>query len=195
MNHRQKNAHTETATLAGGCFWCLEAVFAGLEGVLSVQSGYTGGNTEHPDYRAVCRGDTGHAEAVRIEFDPARIDYPTLLDVFFALHDPTTLNRQGYDIGSQYRSAIFCHDATQRHHAEAAIAGLERSGRFADPVVTAIEAAGPFWPAESEHDDYYARHPAQPYCQAIIAPKLGKLQQQFAALLKPVEPVTGRHTT
>ena len=183
------------ATLAGGCFWCLEAVFAELDGVLAVQSGYTGGEVESPGYQAVCSGSTGHAEAVRIEFDPERIDYRTLLDVFFAIHDPTTLNRQGYDIGSQYRSAIFCHDVAQRREAEAAIAELEASGSLTDPVVTAIEAAGPFWPAESEHDAYYAHHPAQPYCQAIIAPKLAKLRQHFTARLKPDSPPDGRHAT
>lgn len=185
----------ETITLGGGCFWCLEAVFAELDGVLAVHSGYTGGEVESPGYHAVCSGSTGHAEAVRIEFDPERIDYRTLLDVFFAIHDPTTLNRQGYDIGSQYRSAIFCHDAIQRRDAEAAIAELEASGSLADPVVTVVEAAGPFWPAESEHDGYYARHPTQPYCQAIIAPKLAKLRQHFTARLKPGNPDGGRHAT
>ncbi|TCP09404.1 peptide-methionine (S)-S-oxide reductase [Crenobacter luteus] len=170
---------TPVATFAGGCFWCLEAAFRRLAGVRRVVSGYTGGHLPDPDYRAVCGGDTGHAEAVRIEYDPATIDYPTLLEVFFALHDPTTLNRQGHDVGTQYRSAIYFHDDAQRDTARAAIAALDASGRFADPVVTELAPASTFYPAEDEHQGYFDAHPYAPYCQAVITPKLRKLLGDF----------------
>lgn len=175
---------TETATLAGGCFWCTEAVFLQIDGVDSVESGYIGGATDNPGYRDVCSGDTGHAEAIRISFDPDVISYDMLLDIFFATHDPTTLNRQGNDIGTQYRSAIFPHDKGQEAAARAAIerAQAEQS----DEVVTAIEPLGPWYKAEVEHQDYWARAGTRnPYCVSVIPPKLQKLRKGFAARLKP----------
>jgi peptide-methionine (S)-S-oxide reductase len=174
---------SEVATLAGGCFWCLEAVFARLDGVVAVTSGYMGGHLQNPDYEAICRGDTGHAEVVQLRFDPARIDFETLLDVFFDIHDPTTLNRQGNDVGTQYRSAIFCHDERQAAKARAAIAVLQ--GAFAAPIVTEVVPASTFYPAEAYHQRYFERHPHQPYCQAVVAPKVQKAMRQFAALLRP----------
>lgn len=173
-----------TALLAGGCFWCLEAAFSRLRGVTAVQSGYCGGQVADPDYRAVCSGSTGHAETVRIDYDPDLIDYDTLLAVFFTIHDPTTPDRQGYDVGTQYRSTIFWLDAAQRAAAEVFVARLTADGVFAAPIVTRIEPAGPFYPAEAEHRDYYRRHSAAPYCQAVIAPKLAKLRQHFAAWIE-----------
>lgn len=172
------------ATLAGGCFWCLEAVFAALRGVSRVASGYMGGALERPTYEQVCGGATGHAEVVRIEFDPSVITFPELLEVFFAIHDPTTLNRQGNDVGSQYRSAIYWHDAAQLAEAEAAIARLTAAAAFPAAIVTEVSEAGQFWPAEDYHDDYYAKHPNQPYCQFVVAPKVAKLRAKFAARLK-----------
>lgn len=168
-------ARVEKATFAGGCFWCIEAVFERIPGVLKVTSGYTGGRGANPTYQQVCRGDTGHAEAVEIEFDPGRVTYEKLLDVFWSAHDPTTLNRQGADIGSQYRSAIFHHGDAQRETAEASRRKLEESGRHAGPVVTTIERAGVFYPAEGYHQDYYRANPRQGYCQAVIRPKLEKM--------------------
>jgi len=166
----------EVATLAGGCFWCLEAVFQRLRGVVSVESGYTGGHFENPTYRQVCTGTTGHAEAVRITFDPEVISYRDLLDVFFEIHDPTTLNRQGADVGPQYRSAIFYHSEEQRATAESVIAELQAE-RYRDrPIVTEVVAAGEFYLAEPEHQDYYRRNPEAPYCRIVIAPKLAKLR-------------------
>jgi len=166
----------EVATLAGGCFWCLEAVFQRLRGVVSVESGYTGGHVENPTYRQVCTGTTGHAEAVRITFDPEVISYRDLLDVFFEIHDPTTLNRQGADVGPQYRSAIFYHSEEQRATAESVIAELQAE-RYRDrPIVTEVVAAGEFYLAEPEHQDYYRRNPEAPYCRIVIAPKLAKLR-------------------
>ena len=172
------------ATLAGGCFWCLEAVFGQLRGVVSVRSGYCGGQTPHPSYDDVCTGKTGHAEAVEIGFDPAQIAYRDLLDVFFAIHDPTTPNRQGNDVGTQYRSAIFTHSADQAILAREAIAVLESSGAFATPIVTEILPAATFHPAEEHHRNYFAEHPFQPYCRAVIAPKLAKLREKFSGSLK-----------
>ncbi len=174
-----------TATLAGGCFWCLEAAFVLLEGVRGVTSGYMGGDLRDPSYEAVCTGTSGHAEVVRIEFDLAVVDYATLLEVFFAVHDPTTLNRQGNDVGTQYRSAIFWHDAAQQTTAKAVIAGLEAENTFGRPIVTELAPATTFWPAEAVHEDYFRRHPGQPYCRYVIAPKLDKLRTRFAARLKP----------
>ncbi|RXZ42638.1 peptide-methionine (S)-S-oxide reductase MsrA [Crenobacter cavernae] len=171
---------SEFATLAGGCFWCLEAAFRRLAGVHSVVSGYTGGHVDKPSYRQVCGGDTGHAEAVRIEYDPAMIDYPTLLEVFFALHDPTTLDRQGHDVGSQYRSAIYYHDEAQRQAAQAAIDAIDAEKRFAGPVVTELTPATEFFPAEVEHQGYFDAHGYAPYCQAVIVPKIRKLDEHFA---------------
>jgi peptide-methionine (S)-S-oxide reductase len=176
---------TEIATLGGGCFWCIEAALKQLDGVLAVTSGYCGGAVEQPTYRQVCEGDSGHAEVVRIEFDPAIIDYRTLLTAFFAIHDPTTLNRQGHDIGSQYRSAIFFHTPAQEATARALIAALDAERLWPGPIVTAVLPAPTFWPAEEYHQDYFARNPGQGYCQAVVAPKVAKLRKQFTARLKP----------
>lgn len=175
---------TETATLGGGCFWCLEAALVELAGVHSVVSGYAGGNVDVPDYRAVCTGRTGHAEVVRILFDPQIISYRFLLDAFFAIHDPTTLDRQGNDVGSQYRSVIFTHTSTQEDIARHLIAELNAAEIWEDPIVTAVSPAPTFWPAEDEHQDYFSRNPFQPYCQAVVAPKIAKLRRAFVTRLK-----------
>lgn len=173
----------EVAVLAGGCFWCTEAVFLQLAGVAGVESGYTGGTMPDPDYESVCTGRTGHAEAIRIRFDPDVIGYGDLLDVFFAIHDPTTLNRQGNDVGTQYRSAIFPQDAAQEAEAHAAIARAQAD--HAAPVVTTIEAAARWYPAETYHQDYWNRvGDRNPYCMAVIPPKLRKLQAKFAGRLR-----------
>lgn len=177
-------AQQAVATLAGGCFWCLEAAFAELEGIEDIVPGYIGGALAHPDYKNVCTGTTGHAEAVQIIHNPDVIGFVDLLDVFFAIHDPTTLNRQGHDIGPQYRSVVFCHDPMQREAAESIIRRLDESGLFDAPIVTSVEMAGIFWPAEDYHHNYYARHSGQPYCQAVITPKLLKLRQKFSHRLK-----------
>jgi peptide-methionine (S)-S-oxide reductase len=171
------------ATFAGGCFWCLEAVFERLRGVERVVSGYTGGHVAEPDYYAVCSGLTGHAEAVQVRFDPAVISYRDLLEIFFAFHDPTTLNHQGPDIGTQYRSAIFTHSAEQEETARQVIADLTRAGTFGRPIVTQVVPAGAFWAAEASHQQYYQRNAAQPYCQAMIAPKVAKLREKYATRL------------
>lgn len=175
---------TEVATLAGGCFWCLEAVYDRLEGVQSVESGYMGGHVPEPTYQRVCDGDTGHAEVVQITFDPSRISYRELLEVFFAIHDPTTLNRQGNDVGTQYRSAIFYHSPEQKVEAEALIRELEQDRAFADPIVTAVVPAERFFMAESYHQEYYENNPNQPYCQFVVAPKVAKFRKKFAQKLK-----------
>ncbi|HWP39260.1 MAG TPA: peptide-methionine (S)-S-oxide reductase MsrA [Gemmatimonadales bacterium] len=175
---------TERATLAGGCFWCLEAVFQQLKGVLTVESGYAGGQATRPTYELVCTGLTGHAEAVQITYDPAVISYRDLLDVFFTIHDPTTLNRQGADVGTQYRSAIFYHDEAQRATAEQAIADLSARGLWDDPIVTEVKPLEVFYPAEEYHRDYFRRNPNQGYCQVVIAPKLAKLRRAFLEKLK-----------
>lgn len=172
------------ATLAGGCFWCLEAVFSALDGVDRVTSGYCGGAGAAPTYEAVCSGTTGHAEAVEIEFDPRRISYAQLLEVFFFIHDPTTLNRQGADVGTQYRSAIFVHSLEQRAEALEAIALLEALPGAA-PIVTEVVDAGPFYYAEDYHQRYFENNPGQGYCAFVVAPKLAKFRSRFAALLKP----------
>lgn len=163
------------ATFGAGCFWCIEAVLEQVDGVLDVTSGYMGGTVEDPTYRQVCSGKTGHAEVVQVRFDPARISYGELLEWFFRLHDPTTLNRQGADVGTQYRSAIFTHSEEQRKAAETAKATLEREGVFGKPIVTEITPASTFYPAEEDHQDYYRRNKQAGYCQVVIAPKLGKL--------------------
>lgn len=175
---------TETATLAGGCFWCLEAVYLGVAGVQSVESGYTGGEDPSPTYERVCAGITGHAEAVRVHFDPDRVSYRQLLEVFFVIHDPTTPDRQGNDVGTQYRSAIYVHDAGQERTARELVAELGRAGAFDGPIVTEIEAAGPFHPAEDYHRDYFARNPGQGYCRVVISPKVAKFRKTFASLLR-----------
>ena len=176
----------EQAILAGGCFWCTEAVFKDLIGVGAVESGYIGGQVEAPGYRQVCAGDTGHAEAIRVTYDPARISYDDLLDIHFATHDPTQLNRQGNDVGTQYRSAIFPLSAGQE---EAARRGIERAAAaWPAPIVTAIEPPGTWWPAEDYHQDYWETEGRRnPYCLAIIPPKLQKLRKSFAARLKADE--------
>jgi peptide-methionine (S)-S-oxide reductase len=176
---------TDYATFAGGCFWCMEAVFQPLRGVERVESGYTGGRVPNPSYERVCTGATGHAEAVRITFDPAVISYRELLRLFFAFHDPTTLDRQGVDVGTQYRSAVFFHSPEQEREARAVIAGLEAAGVFEAPIVTEVTPAPEFYPAEAYHRDYYNRNPNQAYCQATIAPKVAKLRAGYAKLLRP----------
>ena len=175
----------QKATLAGGCFWCLEAVFQGLKGVDKVVSGYMGGHVGDPTYEAVCSGTTGHAEVVQVDFDPLQTSFADLLEVFFAIHDPTTLNRQGNDRGTQYRSAIYCHDEAQRQAATAMIARLSGERTWPDPIVTEVTSAGTFYPAEPYHQNYYAGHPNQPYCQFVVAPKVAKARKAFAARLKP----------
>ena len=170
------------ATLAGGCFWCLEAVFEQLEGVTQVVSGYTGGTVDNPSYKQVCTGTTGHAEAVQITFNPAAISYRELLEVFFDIHDPTTLNRQGADIGTQYRSAIYVHDAEQKAAAEQVIAEL--AGKWADPIVTEVTAADVFYRAEDYHQEYFRNNSRQPYCRAVVAPKVKKFQKLYLGKLK-----------
>jgi peptide-methionine (S)-S-oxide reductase len=174
----------QQAVLGGGCFWCLEAVFQRLQGVESVESGYAGGHGP-ADYKAVCTGETGHAEVVRITFDPAVIGFRDLLTVFFATHDPTTLNRQGADVGTQYRSVIFCRDESQRAEAEAMIAELTRDAIFAKPIVTELAGDATFHVAEDYHQDYYENNRAAGYCQVVINPKLKKLREKFADKLKP----------
>ena len=166
------------ATLGGGCFWCLEAVFEELDGVVDVESGYSGGTVAEPSYRQVCEGDTGHAEVVRLEFDPARIGYQEILEVFFAVHDPTTLNRQGNDVGSQYRSVIFFHDAEQQRIAVEVIA--QARAAWGRDVVTQLVPAAPYFRAEDYHQEYFRHNPAQGYCMAVIAPKLEKFRKTFA---------------
>ncbi len=170
---------TETATLAGGCFWCVEAVLERLKGVRRVVSGYIGGRHPNPSYEAVCTGVTGHAEAVQVTFEPDTISYHDLLEIFFAFHDPTTLNRQGADAGTQYRSAIFPHSDEQRAMAERVIAELTRAGTFDGPIVTTIEPDAPFYPAEAYHQGYYRGHGDQAYCRAVISPKLAKLRAKY----------------
>lgn len=169
----------EKATLAGGCFWCLEAVFAPLRGVERVVSGYTGGKVTNPTYREVCSGLTGHAEAVEITFRPDELGYRDLLEIFFAFHDPTTLNRQGPDVGTQYRSAIFFHSEQQASAARAVMEELTEAGVFDRPIVTELAPQAPFYPAEEYHQSYFARNPGQPYCQAVIAPKVAKLRARY----------------
>ena len=174
----------ETATLAGGCFWCVEAVFDELRGVENVESGYTGGEVERPTYNQVCGGATGHAEAVRITFDPAIVSFRELLEVFFTIHDPTTLNRQGADLGTQYRSAIFYHTTAQREVAEATIADMNAEKIWDAPIVTEVAPAGEFYVAEDYHQEYFQNNANQPYCRAIVAPKVSKFRQKFLAKLK-----------
>ncbi|MFA7665732.1 MAG: peptide-methionine (S)-S-oxide reductase MsrA [Burkholderiaceae bacterium] len=174
----------QTAILAGGCFWCTEAVFVEVRGVLAVESGYCGGHVSDPTYEAVCDGDTGHAEAVRIEFDADEIGYETLLEIFFGTHDPTTPNRQGNDIGTQYRSAIFPLDDDQRQRAEAVIARLTAEQVFDVPIVTTIEESGTWYPAESGHRRFFERNPYQGYCMAVVGPKVAKFRRTFASHLR-----------
>lgn len=176
----------QTATLAAGCFWCVEAVFQRLLGVQQVISGYTGGHLPNPSYEQICTGTTGHAEAIQIQFDPEQISFLDLLEVFWHTHDPTTLNRQGNDVGSQYRSAIFYASPEQQVQAEASRAATERSGLWPRPIVTEIVPLGIFYPAEDYHQNFYALHPQQPYCAVTIPPKLRKLEQKFGHRLRSV---------
>ena len=172
------------ATFAGGCFWCTEAVFEQIDGVKGVVSGYIGGEVPNPTYKDVCTGLTGHAEAVEIEYDPAVVSYPKLLEIFFATHDPTTRNRQGADVGTQYRSGIFYHDDEQKRIAEEVIGRLNGMRAFPRPIVTEVTRAATFYPAEAYHQDYFANNPGQGYCRAVVAPKVDKVQKVFRDLLK-----------
>lgn len=174
----------ETATLAGGCFWCLEAVYEILRGVESVQSGYTGGARPDPTYEAVCSGTTGHAEAVQVEFDPAELSYHEILEVFFTIHDPTTLNRQGADRGTQYRSAIFTHSEEQQAVAREVIAELTAQQLWDDPIVTEVTPLDVFYPAEDYHTQYFQRNPEAGYCRLVVAPKVAKARAKFVDQLK-----------
>jgi len=178
------SSHFETTTLAGGCFWCLEAVFDEVKGVESVESGYAGGHIQNPSYRAVCDGETGHAEVVQVRFDPSIVSFRDLLNVFFAIHDPTTLNRQGADVGTQYRSAIFYHTLEQKETAEALIHELNKQKIWDSPIVTEVTALDNFYAAEDYHQEYFARNPTQPYCQAVISPKVSKFRKHHLNLLK-----------
>ena len=179
-----ENKNLETATLAAGCFWCVEAVFDDLKGVEDVVSGYSGGHTENPTYREVCSETTGHAEVVQLKFDPQEISYKEILQIFFAVHDPTTLNRQGNDIGSSYRSAIFYHDDEQKRVAEEVIREITEEGIWDDPIVTEVTAFDKFYRAEDYHQEYFANNPSQPYCAAVVAPKVAKFRQKFLTRLK-----------
>jgi peptide-methionine (S)-S-oxide reductase len=174
----------ETATLAAGCFWCVEAVFDDLRGVESVESGYSGGHTINPTYQQVCSETTGHAEVVQLKFDPNVISFKEILQVFFAVHDPTTLNRQGNDIGSSYRSAIFYHSDEQRRVAEEVIKEVEAEGVYDNPIVTEVTPFDKFYIAENYHQEYFANNPNQPYCAAVVAPKVAKFRQKFVSRLK-----------
>jgi peptide-methionine (S)-S-oxide reductase len=174
----------ETATLGGGCFWCLEAVYDDLRGVESVVSGYAGGHVANPSYDAVCAGTTGHAEVVQVTFDPAEVSFREILDVFFTIHDPTTLNRQGADVGTQYRSAIFYASDEQKQAAGQAIRDLEAEEVWESPIVTEVVPLTEFYPAESYHQEYYARNPRAGYCQVVIAPKVSKFRKQYLDRLK-----------
>lgn len=178
------NPQLQQAVLAGGCFWCLEAVFDQVTGVTDVVSGYTGGHRPSPSYEQVCTGLTGHAEAVQITFDPAIITFTDLLHIFFTIHDPTTLNRQGADVGTQYRSAIFTTSPAQQAEAEAAIAELNAAGLWSDPIVTQVEPLTTFFPAEDYHQEYFVHHPGQGYCTIVIQPKVAKFRQKYQQFLK-----------
>jgi peptide-methionine (S)-S-oxide reductase len=173
----------ETATLAGGCFWCLEAVFESVRGVASVKSGYAGGHKPSPTYEEVCTGSTGHAEVVQVVFDPEVVSYNQILEIFFAIHDPTTLNRQGGDVGTQYRSAVFTHSDTQREAARRVIQELDEEGPWDDPIVTEVVPLETFFPAEAYHDTYFRNNPSQPYCRVVIDPKVQKFRKRFEDLI------------
>ena len=175
---------TEVAVVGGGCFWCLEAVYLDVEGVRAVESGYAGGSVVNPTYEQVCNGQTGHAEVVRISFDPGVISYREILDIFFGIHDPTTLNRQGADVGTQYRSVIFHLDETQRTQAQALIDELARGDIFDRPIVTQLAPLPDYYPAEAYHQRYFERNPYQGYCMAVVAPKVSKFRKQFASKLR-----------
>ena len=174
----------ETATLAAGCFWCVEAVFDDLNGVEDVVSGYSGGHVENPTYHQFCDGNTGHAEVAQIKFDPSVISFKDILRVFFSVHDPTTLNRQGNDVGTQYRSAIFYHDQQQKRDAEEVIKEITGEGIYDAPIVTEVTPFEKFWPAEDYHQEYFAHNPFQPYCRVVIAPKVKKFRDHYREMLK-----------
>jgi len=178
------NSNMETATLAAGCFWCVEAIFDDLKGVEDVVSGYSGGHTESPTYQQVCSETTGHAEVVQIRFNPAVLSYSDLLRVYFTVHDPTTLNRQGNDIGSSYRSAIFYHGENQKVTANEIIDEVTAEGLYPNPIVTEVLAFDRFWPAEDYHQEYFANNPNQPYCASVVAPKVAKFRRKFLDRLK-----------
>ena len=184
MESNNGSSRTEVATLGGGCFWCLEAVYQELRGVEKVESGYSGGDVPNPTYRAVCSGTTGHAEVVQVTFDPGVISYKDILEVYFTIHDPTTLNRQGADVGTQYRSVIYYHDDEQRRVAEAVISDLETEGIWKDPIVTEVTPIDEFYIAEDYHQDYFLNNGYQPYCQVIIAPNVAKFRKQHLERLK-----------
>jgi len=175
---------TAKATLGGGCFWCLEAVYQEVDGVTSVVSGYAGGDVPNPSYRQVCSGTTGHAEVVQLTYDPEVVSYRALLEIFFTIHNPTTKDRQGADVGPQYRSIVLYHDDEQRAVAESVIENLESDGVFSDPIVTEVEPLDTFFVAEEEHHNYYRDNPSQPYCQSVISPKVTKLRQKHADKLR-----------
>lgn len=181
---KQAGRNLQKATFGSGCFWCTEAVFQQLKGIHSVVSGYSGGATENPTYEQVCSGETGHAEVIQVEYDPAEVTFPELLEVFWQTHDPTTLNRQGNDVGTQYRSVVFYHDEQQRELAEAYKGKLDESGAFDDPIVTEIVPFTRFYPAEAYHQNYYRLNSRQPYCVAIIRPKLEKFRKVFREKLQ-----------
>ncbi len=185
-NHSRRlpDGSTETATLGGGCFWCVEAALVQLQGVTSALSGYTGGHLENPCYEDICNGGSGHVEVVQFEFDPMQIDYKTLLLAFFTAHDPTTPNRQGNDVGEQYRSVIFTHSDAQLAVARELIAELDQQHIWPDQIVTEVRPAPHFWPAETYHQDYFANNPRQPYCAAVVAPKVAKLRSSFSHMIK-----------
>ncbi len=184
MQQRDGSPGLEVATLGGGCFWCLEAVFVELKGVERVESGYAGGTVAYPTYEQVCAGITGHAEVVQVTFDPQVISFKEILEVFFTIHDPTTLNRQGADIGTQYRSAIFYHSPEQREVAQQVIAELNAAGLWKRPIVTEVTPFTEFYRAEGYHQEFYQRNPEQPYCQFVIAPKVAKFRKEHLAKLK-----------
>jgi peptide-methionine (S)-S-oxide reductase len=183
MTSNNAQSATQHATLGGGCFWCLEAVYQQVKGVLHVESGYAGGEISNPDYDSVCSGRTGHAEVVRIEYDPQLVSYKTLLEIFFAIHDPTTLNRQGHDVGSQYRSVIYFHDDEQETRARALISQLTQDKVFNQPIVTELSALPIYYKAEQYHQNYFADHPEQGYCAFVVSPKLEKFRKNFSKLL------------
>jgi len=176
--------HLEVATLGGGCFWCLEAVYDDLQGVVNVDSGYSGGSTPSPSYQQVCSGETGHAEVVQITFDPEITSYKEILEIFFTIHNPTTLNRQGADVGTQYRSVIFYHDEQQKETAGQVIKEIEQLGIWEDPIVTQLQPVEKFFIAEDYHQEYFKKNPYQGYCQMVVAPKVSKFRQKFAHKLK-----------
>ncbi len=184
MANNGKNNMYETATLAGGCFWCLEAVYDELKGVVDVVSGYSGGKLANPSYEAVCTGETGHAESVQVTFDPQVVSYRQLLEVFFTIHDPTTLNRQGADVGTQYRSAIFFHNSEQKAVAEQLMQELAAQNLWNKPIVTELKPIAVFYPAEAYHQEYFKRNPYQGYCMVVIAPKVAKFRQHYLEMLK-----------